>query len=117
MNQEQLHQFEQKLVQMRQQILDESDHTRFDLRQEDTLLSDAYDRASLETDRSTVLRIRDRERKLLLKIEQALERVHQETFGFCLECEEEIPYERLNARPMTTLCIECKEQQEKGEKF
>ena len=116
MNQEQFDYFEQKLLQMRQEILAESDHTRSDMKEEDSLFSDTYDRASLETDRNTVLRIRDRERKLLLKIEKALDRVHHHTFGFCLECEEEIPYERLNARPVTTLCISCKAEQEKDEK-
>ena len=117
MNQEQLNSFEKKLLQMRKEILEESDHTRYDMKEENSLFSDSYDRASLETDRNTILRIRDRERKLLLKIEEALERVHNHTFGFCLECEENIPYERLNSRPVTTLCIACKEKQEQGEKF
>jgi DnaK suppressor protein len=63
-----------------------------------------------------VLRIRDRERKLIFKIQEALTRIDEGTFGICEECGEEIGIERLKARPVTTLCIECKSSQEVEEK-
>lgn len=74
------------------------------------------DRAALESDRNATLRIRDRERKLINKIEEALERIEDGTFGICEECGEDISADRLRARPVTTLCIECKNEQEKKEK-
>jgi DnaK suppressor protein len=74
------------------------------------------DRASLETDRSFELRIRDRERKLLHKIDKAIERIQNGTYGICEACGEEIGFKRLEARPVTTLCIDCKAKQEREEK-
>jgi DnaK suppressor protein len=74
------------------------------------------DRAALESDRNATLRIRDRERKLIAKIDEALERIEDGTFGICEECGEEIAADRLRARPVTTLCFECKNEQEKKEK-
>lgn len=76
---------------------------------------DPTDRASLESDRNLTLRIRDRERKLRNKIEEALARIEEGTFGICEVCEEPISASRLEARPVTTLCIDCKESQEKDE--
>lgn len=76
---------------------------------------DPADRATLESDRNLTLRIRDRERKLRLKIEEALGRIEGGTFGTCVVCEEEISETRLTARPVTTLCINCKEDQEDDE--
>jgi len=81
------------------------------------LFPDPVDRASLESDRNFLLRIRDRERKLIGKIEKALERVENGTFGICERCGEDISEERLNARPVTTFCIECKAEQENQEKL
>jgi len=78
---------------------------------------DPVDRASLESDRNFLLRIRDRERKLIGKIQKALERVENETFGICERCGEDISEERLKARPVTTLCINCKAEQENKEKL
>ena len=75
------------------------------------------DRASLESDRNFLLRIRDRERKLIGKIEKALERVENGTFGICERCGEDISEERLKARPVTTFCIDCKAEQENQEKL
>jgi len=83
---------------------------------EDDTFPDPNDRATLESDRNFVLRIRDRERKLIAKIEQALERVENGTFGICDECGDDISEGRLKARPVTTLCIKCKEEQEQQEK-
>jgi len=79
-------------------------------------LPDPSDRATLESDRNFTLRIRDRERKLIVKIKEALERIEQGTYGICEDCEEEISTERLKARPVTTLCIDCKKTQETEEK-
>lgn len=77
---------------------------------------DPTDRASMESDRNFELRIRDRERKLIPKIKDALDRIEEGTFGICDECGEEISRERLKARPVTTLCIDCKKRQENQEK-
>lgn len=74
------------------------------------------DRAALESDRNATLRIRDRERKLIAKIDDALERIDDGTFGICEACDEAIGPDRLRARPVTTLCIGCKNEQEKQEK-
>lgn len=77
---------------------------------------DPTDRATMESDRNFELRIRDRERKLIGKIKEALERIEDGNFGICEECGEDISEERLKARPVTTLCIDCKKKQEKDEK-
>lgn len=79
--------------------------------------SDEMDEASFASDMGFSLRIRDREAKLIRKIGDALERLEDGTFGFCEECGEEIPYKRLMARPITTLCIQCKKEQESAEKI
>jgi DnaK suppressor protein len=79
-------------------------------------LPDPSDRATLESDRNFTLRIRDRERKLIGKIKEALERIELGTYGICEDCGEEISTERLKARPVTTLCIDCKKSQETEEK-
>jgi len=77
---------------------------------------DPTDRAALETDRNFLLRIRDRERKLIEKIKEALDRIDGSTFGICEVCGKEIGEERLKVRPVTTLCIDCKKKQEAKEK-
>jgi DnaK suppressor protein len=74
------------------------------------------DRAALESDRNATLRIRDRERKLITKIDEALQRIEDGVFGVCEACGEAIAGERLRARPVTTLCIECKGEQEAEER-
>lgn len=79
-------------------------------------LPDPADRASLESDRNFTLRIRDRERKLIGKIKEAIERIENKTYGICEECGEQISEARLKARPVTTLCIDCKKRQEVDEK-
>ncbi len=83
----------------------------------DSNLSEIGDIASQEIDRSFLLRLRDRERKLLKKIEKALEKMEGGTYGICEVCGAEIPIERLKARPVTDLCIECKTEQEEAEKL
>ena len=77
---------------------------------------DPTDRASLESNRNFTLRIRDRERKLIVKIEEALARIDDGSYGKCEECGEKIGRERLEARPVTTLCIDCKSLQEAEER-
>jgi DnaK suppressor protein len=78
--------------------------------------ADPTDRASHETDRSFTLRMRDRDRRLIAKIEDALKRIEEGTFGTCNECGESISEARLKARPVTTLCIDCKEEAELRER-
>jgi DnaK suppressor protein len=77
---------------------------------------DVSDQASAEVDQNFSMRIRDRERKLLKKIEEALDRMSNGTYGICERCDGDIPYKRLKARPVTTLCIECKTLQEQEER-
>lgn len=79
-------------------------------------LPDEIDLASSEYTQSMVFRLRDREKFLLAKIDKALERIDDGSFGVCEQCEEEISVKRLEARPVTTLCIRCKEEQEREEK-
>lgn len=78
---------------------------------------DPTDRASIETDRNFLLRIRDRERKLITKIRDALQRLDRGEFGVCESCGGNISTQRLKARPVTTLCIECKIEAEEKEKL
>ena len=79
-------------------------------------LSDQTDLAVTEITRNLAFRLRDRERKLLSKIEGALSRIEEGSFGACLDCEEDIETKRLEARPVSTLCLNCKEVQEHREK-
>jgi DnaK suppressor protein len=83
---------------------------------EDENFPDPTDRASMESSRNSILRIRDRERKLIFKIQEALQRLNDGEYGICEECGEEIGIERLKARPVTTLCIGCKSDQEIAER-
>jgi DnaK suppressor protein len=82
-----------------------------------TAFPDLGDQATAEIDRNFMLRLRGRERKLLKKIEDAIERIEHGSFGICDRCGEEIDIRRLEARPVTTMCIECKTQQEEEEKL
>lgn len=84
---------------------------------EQTVFPDLGDQASAETDRSFMLRLRGREQKLLKKIEEAIERIDVGQYGICDVCGEEIGIKRLEARPVTTMCIECKTEQEEEEKL
>lgn len=106
-----------ELQKQRTELLDEADKTvEQDLNIQDAELADTVDRSSAETDRSFTLRLRDRERKLLKKIDDALERLDEGKFGECNECGETIGLARLKARPVASLCIDCKEEQERLEK-
>lgn len=101
-----------KLDGMLEGLEDEVSTTLDGMRKDGVAFPDPTDRAALESDRNLTLRIRDRERKLRNKIEEALARLDDETYGICEVCEEMITFKRLEARPVTTLCINCKEEQE-----
>lgn len=109
--------FRQILQDQMDQLLRGADKTVSDMTDEKTNFPDPTDRASLESDRNFELRIRDRERKLINKIREAMERIEAGEFGICEECGEDIGKARLKARPVTTLCIECKTEQERQEKI
>lgn len=98
-------------------LLRDAGRTVTEMTDEKTNFPDPTDRASLESDRNFELRIRDRERKLILKIREALERMDDGEFGICESCGEDISSARLKARPVTTLCIDCKTEQERQEKI
>ena len=98
------------------QLLNEAGKTVSEMTSDTTNFPDPNDRATQESDRSFELRIRDRERKLINKITEALERIDSGEFGACEICGEEIGEARLRARPVTTYCIDCKMEQERQEK-
>ena len=116
MNFMQLEYFRQKLERWREELLMESSETLQHLQEDSPQRPDVADRASLETDRTLELRTRDRERKLITKINEALERVENKSFGFCEETSEPISLSRLEARPIATLNIEAQERHERMEK-
>ena len=116
MKKEKLEKFKALLIERKSVLLEEAKDTMVEMTDDEEAFPDPNDRATLESDRNRTLRIRDRERKLISKIDKALERVEDGTFGICEECGEEITDARLKARPVTTLCIDCKEEQEKQEK-
>jgi DnaK suppressor protein len=108
--------FRQLLTDQLQDLLAQADDTVSGMTAQKENFPDPTDRASLEADRNFMLRIRDREHKLIKKIEKALERIDNGTFGICESCGEEIGIERLKARPVTSQCIECKSKEEALEK-
>jgi len=109
--------FRKLLNERLEQLLQEASKTVSGMTDQGDNFPDPTDRAALESDRNFLLRIRDRERKLIVKIKEALERLDNGTFGICEACGEEISEKRLKARPVTTLCIECKKKQETEEKL
>ncbi len=111
MNKKEVEFFRNLLNQRIQELRSEAGKTVEDMEVDETF-PDPTDRASMESNRNSVLRIRDRERKLIFKIEEALRRLDNGEYGICEECGEKIGIERLKARPVTTLCIECKSSQE-----
>ena len=86
-------------------------------RPENASFPDLSDQASAESDQNFVLRLKERDQKLLKKIDEALDRIAARTYGVCERCGQEIPHKRLKARPVTTLCIECKTLQEQEERI
>jgi DnaK suppressor protein len=116
MNDMQLTYFRQKLLEWKKELLAQSKDTLDDLRQGGLNQPDDIDRASLEVDKSLDLRTKDRARKLIIKIDQALERIEDGSYGYCEETGEEIGIDRLMARPIATLCVEAQERHERMEK-
>ncbi len=116
MNERQKSYFRAKLVSWRNDILREARETLEALQEENTNHPDLADRASSETDRSIELRARDRQRKLIGKIDSAMQRLDEGTYGFCEETGEPISLKRLDARPIATLSIEAQERHERREK-
>jgi DnaK suppressor protein len=98
-------------------LLEEAEKACSDMREDSNGdFPDPTDRASLESDRNCLLRIKDRERKLILKVKEALDRIDHGTFGICESCGRPISEKRLMVRPITTLCIECKTEGELKER-
>ena len=116
MNERQIEYFRRKLLAWKEDILRESKETLTHLQDENHILPDVADRASSETDRSLELRTRDRQRKLISKIDSALKRVQDGSYGYCEETGEPIGLKRLDARPTATLSIEAQERHEKRER-
>jgi DnaK suppressor protein len=116
MNPRQVEYFRRKLIRWREEILRGSGLTLRQLKEEDTRLPDQSDWASAEIQRSFELRTRDRERKLLSKIDMALRRLEDGSYGYCEETLEPIGIKRLEARPIATLSIEAQERHERRER-
>jgi DnaK suppressor protein len=116
MNERQREYFRRKLIAWKEEILRESQDTLASLQNESASHSDLADRASSETDRSLELRARDRQRKLIAKIEAALNRLNDGTYGYCEETGEPISLKRLDARPIATLSLEAQERHERRER-
>jgi DnaK suppressor protein len=116
MDRVQLELFRTQLLLKKQEILADAGKTMTEMTDQTTNVPDPNDRATLESGRSFELRIRDRERKLVTKIDEAIARIDEGAFGVCEDCGEEIGLKRLEARPVTTLCIDCKTLQETREK-
>ncbi len=116
MNAQQLEYFRQKLLRWRAELLAESTGTLQNLKEVNLAEPDITDRATLETDRSLELRTRDRERKLISKIDAALSRIEDGSYGYCEETAEPIGLRRLEARPIATLSLEAQERHERMER-
>jgi DnaK suppressor protein len=107
-----------KLIKQRQDLLTEAEHTLTSkISSEKESFPDPTDQAAAELDNNFVLRLRGREQKLLKKIDDAISRIDSGVYGVCESCGEQISMKRLEARPVTTLCIECKTRQEEEEKL
>ncbi|MGB5684583.1 MAG: RNA polymerase-binding protein DksA [Candidatus Electrothrix sp.] len=116
MESEQLQEFRAQLEAMRGDIISDVEQTLTDMVSQHGNIPDPNDRATIESDREFELRLRSRERKLLSKIELAIGRIDNGTYGICGDCEEAIGLKRLQARPVATCCIDCKLEQERREK-
>ncbi len=116
MKQKDVERFKKLLNQHLKELLGQADATVLDMTDAGEAFPDPTDRASMESERSFTLRIRDRERRLITKIREALQRIEDGEFGICESCGEDIDKKRIDARPVTTLCIDCKTNQEISEK-
>ena len=117
MNERQLAYFRTRLLTWREDILKEAKETLLHLQEENQNHPDIADRASSETDRAIELRARDRQRKLIAKIDEALARIDDGTYGYCEETGEPISIRRLEARPIATLSVEAQERHERRERI
>ena len=115
MDQKDIEYFRKLLTSMLEEAKQKGDSTIEELTDSNEVFADPADRATAESDRAFTLRIRDRERRLIRKIQSALQRIDDGTYGICDECGEEIAIPLLNARPVTRLCINCKAKQEEDE--
>ena len=116
MKKKDLEYFKKLLSNRLEELLSQADDTVSGMTAPKENFPDPTDRATLEADRNFMLRIRDRESKLIRKIKKALERIEDETFGICETCGDDISIKRLKARPVTTQCIDCKTKEEAFEK-
>ena len=116
MNERQLEYFKQKLLNWKDEILRESRETVTHLQKETENHPDLADRATSETDRALELRTRDRQRKLISKIDEALRRIEDQSYGYCEETGEPIGLARLEARPVATMSVEAQERHERRER-
>lgn len=116
MNEEQLEHFRQLLLAWKRQLQEEVERTVSHMRDDANNYADPSDRATQEEEFALELRTRDRERKLIRKIDEALERIRKEDYGLCEQCDVEVGLRRLEARPTATLCIDCKTLEEIREK-
>jgi len=116
MSKEQLEHFRQILLNWKRDLMEEVDRTVSHMKDEAANFPDPNDRATQEEEFSIELRTRDRERKLIRKIDEALKRIEDGTYGYCLETGEEIGIKRLEARPVATLCLEAQERRERRER-
>jgi DnaK suppressor protein len=117
MNERQRDYFRMRLLAWREDILKEAKETLVHLQEENQNHPDVADRASSETDRAIELRSRDRQRKLISKIDEALARIDDGTYGYCEETGEPISLRRLEARPIATLSVEAQERHERRERI
>ena len=116
LKEEDIEYFRELLTKSLEELLGHAKDTISDITAPKENLPDPTDRASFESDRDFMLLIRDRESKLIKKIKMALDRIEDNTFGVCEKCGEDISIARLKARPVTTLCIDCKTREELTER-
>ena len=116
MDEQELSQFKKQLESMKVDINSDVEKTLTEMTSQTGNIPDPNDRATMESDRSFELRIRGRVRKLLVKVDEALARIEDGTYGICAGCGEEIAVKRLQARPVAKFCIDCKTKQEQKEK-
>jgi len=116
MNARQLSHFRKMLEEMKRELSQDIDRTVHTMQDEATIFADPNDRASQESDMSLELRNRDRERKLIKKIDETIQRIDGEEYGYCDSCGVEIGLKRLEVRPTATLCIDCKTLDEMRER-
>ncbi len=113
---EEIHRLKEDLLKQRQQLLSEAE-SAINVMPGNGTFPDMGDQASAEVERSFMLRLRSREQKLLQKIDAALEKIEEGAFGICESCGTEIEIKRLEARPVTTMCIDCKTAEEEKERL